>query len=178
MLAVLLASLSLAVAACSDGPPSPTPPIVPGSSASPREVNIIAKDYAFLPDALDLAPGETVLLHVINGGLEVHEAVIGNAAVQAAWEVAEAATDGRPPGPTPVVSVPPDVAGTAHRRPLRGTGRRRLDRAGRRGRRRDRVGGRLPHPRSLGTRDADPRSLGPGRFPGELRLVRPAGGTL
>ena len=111
MRAVLLASLSLAVAACSDGPPSPTPPIVPGSSASPREVNIIAKDYAFLPDALDLAPGETVLLHVINGGLEVHEVVIGNAAVQAAWEVVEAATEGRPPGPTPVVSVPPDVAG-------------------------------------------------------------------
>jgi uncharacterized cupredoxin-like copper-binding protein len=74
-------------------------------------VNIIAKDYAFLPDALELAPGETVLLHVINGGLEVHEAVIGNAAVQAAWEVAEAATVGTPPGPTPVVTVPADVAG-------------------------------------------------------------------
>jgi uncharacterized cupredoxin-like copper-binding protein len=111
VLAVLLASLAFAVAACADGPPSPTPPIVPGSSASPREVNIIAKDYAFLPDALELAPGETVLLHVINGGLEVHEAVIGNAAVQTAWEVAEAATVGTPPGPTPVVSVPADVAG-------------------------------------------------------------------
>ena len=111
MLAVLLASLAFAVAACADGPPSPTPPIVPGTSGSPREVNIIAKDYAFLPDALDLAPGETVLLHVINGGLEVHEAVIGNAAVQAAWEVAEAATVGAPPGPTPVVTVPPGVAG-------------------------------------------------------------------
>ena len=84
---------------------------MPGSSAAPREVNIITKDYAFLPDALDLAPGETVLLHVINGGLEVHEAIIGNAAVQAAWEVAEAATAGGPPGPTPVVSVPPGVAG-------------------------------------------------------------------
>ena len=111
MLAALLASLAFAVTACTDGPPSPTPPIVPGSSASPREVNIIAKDYAFLPDALDLAPGETVLLHVINGGLEVHEVVIGNAAVQAAWEVAEAATVGTPPGPTPVVTVPADVAG-------------------------------------------------------------------
>ena len=111
MLAALLASLAFAAAGCADGPPSPTPPIVPGSSASPREVNIIAKDYAFLPDALDLAPGETVLLHVINGGLEVHEAVIGNAAVQTAWEVAEAATVGTPPGPTPVVTVPADVAG-------------------------------------------------------------------
>jgi len=88
-----------------------TPPIVPGASAAPREVNLIAKDYSFLPDTLDLVPGETVLLHVINGGLEVHEAVIGAAAVQDAWEIAEAATIGAPPGPTPVVSVPPDVAG-------------------------------------------------------------------
>jgi hypothetical protein len=111
VLTVVLASVGLAVAACGDAAPSATPPIVAGSSASPREVNIIAKDYAFLPDALDLVTGETVLLHVINGGLEVHEAVIGNAAVQTAWEVAEAATVGRPPGPTPVVTVPPDVAG-------------------------------------------------------------------
>jgi len=103
--------VAVATAACDAGPPSPTPPIVPGASASPREVNIITKDYSFLPDALDLVPGETVLFHVINGGLEVHEAVIGDAAVQDAWEVAEAATVGHPPGPTPVVTVPPDVAG-------------------------------------------------------------------
>ena len=106
-----MALVMVAVAACEAGPPSPTPPIVPGGSTSPREVNIITKDYAFLPDALDLVPGETVLLHVINGGLEVHEAVIGDGAVQDAWEVAEAATVGRPPGPTPVVTVPSDVAG-------------------------------------------------------------------
>ena len=67
--------------------PSATPPIAPGGSAAPREVNIIANDYSFLPDAVDLVPGETVLLHVINGGLEVHEAVIGDPAVQDAWEV-------------------------------------------------------------------------------------------
>ena len=109
MLVALL--LAAEVAACDAAPPSATPPIVPGASATPREVNIITKDYAFLPDALDLVAGETVLLHVINGGLEVHEAVIGDAAVQAAWEVAEAATAGRPPGPTPVVTVPPEVAG-------------------------------------------------------------------
>lgn len=84
---------------------------MPGVSSAPREVNLIAKDYSFLPDGLDLAPGETVLLHVINGGLEIHEAIIGDAAVQDAWEVAEAATIGAPPGPTPVVHVPPDVAG-------------------------------------------------------------------
>jgi hypothetical protein len=60
---------------------------------------------------LYLAPGETVLLHVITGGLEVHEAVIGDAAVQDAWEAAEAATAGAPPGPTPLVTVPAGVEG-------------------------------------------------------------------
>jgi uncharacterized cupredoxin-like copper-binding protein len=99
------------VVGCEAGAPPVTPSIVPGGSGAPREVNVIAKDYAFLPDALDLAPGETVLLHVINGGLEVHEAVIGDTSVQDAWEVAEAATVGAPPGPTPVVSVPPEVSG-------------------------------------------------------------------
>jgi uncharacterized cupredoxin-like copper-binding protein len=104
---------SVAVVACEPGP-YVSPPIdnaVPGVPGSAREVNIIAKDYSFLPDTLDLIPGETVLLHVINGGLDVHEAVIGDAAVQDAWEVAEAATAGSPPGPTPLVSVPPDMAG-------------------------------------------------------------------
>ncbi len=93
---VLLAFVGIIAAGCDAGAPPVTPPIVPGGSGSPREVNLIAKDYSFLPDALDLAPGETVLLHVINGGLEVHEAVIGDAATQDAWEV---------------VSVPPGVSG-------------------------------------------------------------------
>ena len=109
--AVLAAAVAVTLVACDAAPATPTPPVVPGSSASPREVNVIAKDYSFMPDPVELVPGETVLLHVINGGLEVHEAVIGNAAVQDAWHAAEAATAGRPPGPTPVVSVPPDVSG-------------------------------------------------------------------
>lgn len=103
--------VALAVAGCAAEIPAPTGPVVPGGSDEPREVNLIARDYSFSPDALDLVPGETVLLHVINGGLEVHEAVVGDMAVQDAWEVAEAATIGAPPGPTPVVSVPPEVAG-------------------------------------------------------------------
>jgi uncharacterized cupredoxin-like copper-binding protein len=107
---VLLAAVVLGSGGCASAL-TPTGPPVPGSSEAPREVNIITKDYTFLPDALDLVPGETVLLHVINGGLEVHEAIIGDQAVQDAWEVAEAATVGVPPGPTPVVSVPPGVAG-------------------------------------------------------------------
>jgi len=96
---------------CDAGPPVATPPIIPGTDARPREVNIIAKDWIFLPDRVDVVAGETVLLHVINGGLDIHEAVIGSAAVQDAWEAAEAATVGSPPGPTPLVSVSPDVAG-------------------------------------------------------------------
>ena len=101
------------VGGCDAGspPPTQTPTISPGSSSAPREVNIIAKDWLFLPDRVDVVPGETILLHVINGGLDLHEAVIGGTSVQDAWEVAEAATVGSPPGPTPLVSVPPDVAG-------------------------------------------------------------------
>ena len=51
-------------------------------------------------------PGETVLLHVINGGLEIHEAVVGDGRSQLAWEAAEAAVAEHPPGPTPFVADP------------------------------------------------------------------------
>jgi len=105
---VLVVSL---LVACGSGVAPATPPIVPGSSNTPREVNIVLKDWIFLPDPVDVVPGETVLLHVVNGGLEIHELVIGDQAVQDAWEAAELTTIGAPPGPTPAVSVPPDVAG-------------------------------------------------------------------
>jgi hypothetical protein len=101
----------MAIAGCGPGGSSATPPIVPGRTDAPREVNLIARDYAFVPPTLDLVPGETILLHVIDAGLDTHEAVIGDAAVQAAWETAELATVGAPPGPTPVVRVPREVAG-------------------------------------------------------------------
>ena len=110
-LACVLAIVAVGVGACDAGPAPATPRPIAGTADAPREVNLIAKDYSFLPNVLDLVPGETIALHVINGGLEVHEAVIGAGPVQDAWEVAEGATIGAPPGPTPVVSVPPDVAG-------------------------------------------------------------------
>ncbi len=88
-----------------------TPPISPGTASRPRDVNIITKDYSFVPADVDLVPGETVLLHVINGGLEVHEVVIGATPVQDAWEAAEAAAANPPPGPTPLVTVPSATAG-------------------------------------------------------------------
>jgi len=106
-----MALLAVTLAACAAAPAAPTPPARPGTADSPREVNVIAKDYLFIPPVVDLIPGETVLFHVVNGGLVVHEAVVGDQAVQDAWESAEAGTVDAPPGPTPAVSVPPDVAG-------------------------------------------------------------------
>ena len=106
--AVLLVAL---LAGCNVAAPAATPPIVAGTAADPREVNIIARDYTFVPSVVDVVPGETVLLHIINGGVEVHEVVIGDGAVQDAWEAAEAATVGTPPGPTPIVAVAPELAG-------------------------------------------------------------------
>ena len=110
-LAAVVVTLAAGLAACDAGAAPPTPPISPGTSAAPREVNIIARDWTFQPSVVDVVAGETVLLHVVNGGLDVHEVVIGDTATQDAWEVAEAAVAGAPPGPTPVVSVPPDQAG-------------------------------------------------------------------
>lgn len=72
---------------------------------------LVARDYTYVPATLDVVPGETVLLQVINGGLVIHEAVIGPGRVQEAWEAAEAPTASTPPGPTAVVSVDPSLAG-------------------------------------------------------------------
>lgn len=106
-----LAAAIVAACACAPATPVATPPIVPGTPDAPRDVNLIARDYVFVPATLDVVPGETVVLHVINGGLTIHEAVIGDTSVQDAWEAAEAVAADPPPGPTPMVSVPPDVAG-------------------------------------------------------------------
>ena len=103
-------ALSLVVGACADAPVA-TPPITPGTGGTPREVNVIAHEYAFVPEVVDLVPGETVRLHVINSGLEIHEAVIGDGAAQVAWEDAEAAVAEHPPGPTPLVEDPPGFDG-------------------------------------------------------------------
>ena len=111
LIALILAVIAALVLAACSGTVAATPPISPGTSATPRDVNIITKDYSFEPPEVDLVPGETVLLHVINGGLEVHEVVIGDPAVQDAWEAAEAAAANPPPGPTPLVTVPAGSAG-------------------------------------------------------------------
>ena len=106
-----LAALAiLSAAACGTGPAN-TPRITPGTSDHPRTVIVIARDYTFEPPVVDLVPGETVLVQVVNGGLAAHEAVVGPSPVQDAWEAAEAPTASAPPGPTPEVSVEPDLAG-------------------------------------------------------------------
>lgn len=107
---VLVSLLAGALVACAESPAS-TPPITPGTASAPRAVNIVARDYAFVPSVVDLVPGETVELRVINGGLDVHEAILGDIEVQLAWNAAEAAVADHPPGPTPAVSVPPGLEG-------------------------------------------------------------------
>ncbi len=107
-------AVAVVLAACRlvEAPASPPRIIDAGTPDRPREVNLIARDYTFDPPTLRVVAGETLIIHLVNGGLDLHEAVIGGPEVQAAWEAAEAATVGAPPGPTPVVSVPPQVAGT------------------------------------------------------------------
>jgi uncharacterized cupredoxin-like copper-binding protein len=107
-----MAILSLLAAACASGGAQATPAITPGASATPRDVNIVMRDYGYVPPVVDLVPGETVTLHVINGGLEVHEALVGDLDAQLAWEEAEAATIDHPPGPTPFVPPPEGFDGT------------------------------------------------------------------
>lgn len=109
-----LAGAALLAAGCALGAPGSTSAPTPfgaGSSASPRNVIIVMADYRYQPAVVDLVPGETVNLQVINSGLEVHEAIIADMPDQLAWESAEAKTVGAPPGPTPYVSPPPGFNG-------------------------------------------------------------------
>lgn len=108
--ALAIALLIALVGACTTDPGA-TPAITPGTPSHPRAVIILAKDYTYVPAVLDLVPGESVVLQIVNGGLIVHEVVIGTMRVQDAWEQAEAAAVGGPPGPTPAIRVSPDVAG-------------------------------------------------------------------
>jgi uncharacterized cupredoxin-like copper-binding protein len=96
--------------------PTERPPEVTIASAgtpdSPRDVTVIMRDYRFDPTPVVLVPGETVRFTVLNGGLEIHDMVVGDAAVQAAWHAADAAAT--PPGllaTAPPARVPPGTGG-------------------------------------------------------------------
>lgn len=92
------------------------PPVVvidrPGTEREPRAVNVILRDYLFQPTPLVLVPAETVRFTIINGGLEAHEFVLGDGAVQDAWEAADArSTPPIPLATAPPASVPVGVGG-------------------------------------------------------------------
>jgi uncharacterized cupredoxin-like copper-binding protein len=103
--ALALCTVLVAAGCGTSGAPA-TPPITPGASAAPRDVNIVMRDYSYVPPVVDLVPGETVTFRVLNGGLEIHEAILGDLDDQLAWEEAEAAVAEHPPGPTPTVDEP------------------------------------------------------------------------
>lgn len=98
--------VAVLLAACSADPPAPSGPIVAGTSAKPREIVVIARDYLFEPSAIRVVPGETVLIHLIDAGLLPHELVLGDATVQSAWEAAEASASPAPPGHSPAIDAP------------------------------------------------------------------------
>jgi uncharacterized cupredoxin-like copper-binding protein len=106
---VALVVLGAAMAAA----PAPTPgSLVPGDVDAPRPLNVIMRDYKFDPTPLYVVRGETVRLTIFNGGMLEHELVLGDAAVQDAWALADAAAT--PPAPfttAPPASVAPDVGG-------------------------------------------------------------------
>jgi uncharacterized cupredoxin-like copper-binding protein len=96
--------------------PSEPPPDVAitasGTVDAPRPVTVIMHDYRFDPTPVVLVPGETVRFTIFNGGLEAHDFVIGDAAVQQAWSKADAAAT--PPNllaTAPPASVPPSTGG-------------------------------------------------------------------
>jgi uncharacterized cupredoxin-like copper-binding protein len=110
----------IALAGCDAGPGT-TPAITPGTPAHPRVVLILASEFAFTPPVVDLVPGETVLLQIVDGGVAAHEAVFGDQAVQDAWERAEADLSAAPPGPpgqAPVPSVDPSISAAGLRIPV------------------------------------------------------------
>ncbi len=83
-----------------------------GTFAEPRDVTVIMRDYSFEPTPVVLVPGETVRFTIFNAGLEVHDFVIGDAAVQQAWSIADA--EATPPNmlaTAPPASVPPGIGG-------------------------------------------------------------------
>lgn len=93
----------------------PAPPVSvdrPGTPDNPRPVTVIMRDYLFDPTPLVLVAGETVRLNVFSAGMTAHELVLGDASVQEAWALADAAAT--PPAPfasPPPASVPPDTGG-------------------------------------------------------------------
>lgn len=85
---------------------------VAGTAEAPRDVTVIMRDYRFDPTPVVLVPGETVRFTIFNAGLEDHDFVIGDAAVQQAWSIADAAaTPSHLLATAPPASVSPETGG-------------------------------------------------------------------
>ena len=83
-----------------------------GTPDAPRAVTVLMRDYLFDPTPVVLVPGETVRMTIFNAGLQPHELALGDAAMQQAWEAADAAAT--PPAllaTAPPASVPPGTSG-------------------------------------------------------------------
>jgi uncharacterized cupredoxin-like copper-binding protein len=84
----------------------------PGTSARPRPVAVIMRDYLFDPRPVVLVRGETVRFTIFDAGLQPHEFTLGDGAAQAAWDLADARAT--PPAPfttPPPASVPAGTGG-------------------------------------------------------------------
>jgi uncharacterized cupredoxin-like copper-binding protein len=96
-------------------PGEPPPEVTisqPGTVERPRDVTVIMRDYRFDPTPIVLVPGEQVRLTIFNAGLDQHDLVLGDAAVQRAWSEAEArATPPNLLATAPPASVPPQTGG-------------------------------------------------------------------
>ena len=93
-------------------PPPEVEITVAGTPDEPRPVTVIMRDYRFDPTPVVLVPGETVRFTIFNAGLEVHDFVIGDGEVQAAWSIADAAaTPSHLLATAPPASVPPGTGG-------------------------------------------------------------------
>lgn len=68
------------------------PPAVPspGTSTAPRAINVIMRDYLYDPRPIVFVRGETVRITIFDAGLLPHEFTLGDGAVQAAWDAADA----------------------------------------------------------------------------------------
>ncbi len=90
--------------------PLPPPAVAsPGTSAAPRPINVIMRDYLYDPRPIVLLRGETVRITIFDAGLLPHEFTLGDAAVQAAWDAADASAT----PPAPFTTAPPASAPAA-----------------------------------------------------------------
>lgn len=109
----VIATVLVFVGAQRPGEPPPEVTITrAGTAQQPRELTVIMRDYRFDPTPIVLVPGERVRLTIFNAGLDEHDFVLGDAAVQEAWAKAEAqATPPNPLATAPPASVPPQTGG-------------------------------------------------------------------